>query len=251
MSLCNRRACTSRGLAPELDAIVMCGLSWDREQRYATARDIALELERKLGIATQSEVSDWLQEVAGAALARRASQLRRLQDGARGRLVTQEDAGGPSTRILDPGEVSSSEALPEGSSTPSIETRSRTTLVRLAWPWLVGGVCVMGALVALAVVWLRGDDPAAVTSTSPPPPPAAGATAPAVVHSEELPSGISEVVAGAPAPMRRAQPKRSARAHAKPAREAPDVRPPCSPVIYVDGIRRINPDCPPTVRSKQ
>jgi serine/threonine protein kinase len=239
-------------LAPELDAIVMRGLSRDREQRYATAREMALELERRLGIATQSEVSDWLLEVAGAALAQRASQLRRLQERAGGPSVTvnQADATGSSTRILDHDEVSSSGALPQGSSTPSIETRSRTTEVRVAWPWLVAGACVVGVLVALGILWLRGDGSVSPAVTSIPPPPAAGAAAPPVVPVEELPSGVSEAAAGAPAPVRRAPPKRSARANTKHASEAQEVKPPCSPVIYVDGIRRINPDCPPTVRSK-
>ena len=253
------------GLPPELDAIVMRGLARERQERYATAREMALELERKLGIATQSEVSDWLEHVAGDVLAQRASQLRSLQ--ARGGVAlfgaAQDAAPGPSTRILAHDELSSSEVMRE-SSTPSIETRSRTTEVRGAWRWLVVGAFALVALVALGIAFLRGDVrersrpsapavPAAQHDepSEPPPPTAAGSAALRVAPSDVLPSSLSEAVAGAPAPVRRAQPKRSVRATAKSKGEAEDVKPPCSPVIYVDGIRRINPDCPQAVRPKR
>ena len=251
-------------LVPELDAIVMRGLSRDREQRYATAREMALELERKLGIATQSEVSDWLQGVAGAALARRASQLRQLQERVDGALLDApppQGASGPSTRILDHDELPAVGTMP-GGSTPSIETRSRTTEVRVAWPWFVAGACVVAVLAVLGIGWLRGGaereattavPPAAFVPTTPiaPPPLAAGSAARLDVPSDPLPSGLSEPAAGGPAQVKRGVLKRSARSAVKPATEAHEPQPPCSPVIYVDGIRRINPDCPQAVRSRR
>jgi serine/threonine-protein kinase len=258
-------------IAPELDAIVMRGLAREREQRYATAREMALELERKLGIATQSEVSDWLQHIAGAALEQRASQLRRMQE--RGGVplfaFPQGEAAGPSTRILDHDQLSSSDAMRHGSM-PSIETRRRTTEVRSVWPWLVAAACVLGVLAVLGLGWLRGaarepspasappvpaaqpDEPSPV---APMPPPAAGTAAP---PKEVLPSGLSPAAAGTPATDTRAPVRRPRqRVNAKPTLAAPEVKPaqidepPCSPVIYVDGIRRINPDCPQAVRPKR
>jgi serine/threonine-protein kinase len=262
------------GLAPELDAIVMRGLAREREQRYATAREMALELERKVGIATQSEVSDWLQQVAGAELAKRASLLRSLQE--RGGVgLSASDQGDPSqpgTRILDLNEVPSSEVMLQGS-TPSIETRSRTTEVQSVWPWLVLGACLIAALVMLGLGWLRSDTRVRGRAASPVavpelpaaqpaqprhlPLPAAGAHA-TPVSSDALPSGLSPSAAEVPEgderpPARRAQPKRAVRA-VKPSSNAPEVKPaqtdepPCSPVIYVNGIRRINPDCQRPVR---
>jgi len=241
-------------LTPELDAIVMRGLARERDERYATAREMALDLERKLGIATQSEVSDWLEQVAGPVLAARAIQLRKLQE--RGGVpllgALQGDRSRQSTRVLDHDEVSSSEGMVQGS-TPSIETASRPTEVWGAWPWFAFCACAIVALAVFGIGWLRGSgqSPSAarhVSSSPVSPPVAAGSAAPMVAPSDPLPSGFSEEAAGAPAPTRRVHGKRAARAVAKAPMEAAEVVPPCSPVIYVDGIRRINPDCPPTVR---
>jgi serine/threonine-protein kinase len=260
-------------IAPELDAIVMRGLAREREQRYATAREMALELERKIGIATQSEVSDWLQHIAGDALEQRASQLRRLQerDGVPLFALPQGEALGPSTRILDHEQVSSTEAMQHGS-TPSIETRSRTTEVRSVWPWFLAGACVVGVLAVLGIGWLRSaarePSPAAappitaaqLDEPSPPPQPplAAGSDAPPKVVSEALPSGLSPTAAGgAPAPNTGEPATTIRRSRQRVNAKSPVVKPaqpdelPCSPVIYVDGIRRINPDCPQTVRPKR
>jgi eukaryotic-like serine/threonine-protein kinase len=61
-----------------LDRIVMRGLSRDRDQRFASAREMALALEREVGVGTQSEVSDWLDGVAGARISEKAETLRRM-----------------------------------------------------------------------------------------------------------------------------------------------------------------------------
>jgi eukaryotic-like serine/threonine-protein kinase len=66
-------------VTPALDAIVLRGLSRDRELRFASARDMALALEREVGLGTQSEVSDWLERVAGELLQARSLALRELR----------------------------------------------------------------------------------------------------------------------------------------------------------------------------
>ena len=65
----------------QLDAVVLKGLSRDPEQRFASAREMALALERTVGGASQSEVSEWVREVAGTLLDARAAELRRLSQG--------------------------------------------------------------------------------------------------------------------------------------------------------------------------
>jgi serine/threonine-protein kinase len=62
------------GLSAELDAIVMRGLAPAPADRFPTAREMALALDR-LGSASLSEVAEWLESVAGPALARRADQV--------------------------------------------------------------------------------------------------------------------------------------------------------------------------------
>jgi serine/threonine-protein kinase len=55
--------------SPEMDAIVLRGLSRNPADRYATAKDMALALERDVGVAPASEVSAWVEGVAHAKLA--------------------------------------------------------------------------------------------------------------------------------------------------------------------------------------
>jgi serine/threonine protein kinase len=58
-------------LAPAFDPVVARGLQRTPAKRYATARDMALELERCVGIASPSEVGAWVLSLAGPALAER------------------------------------------------------------------------------------------------------------------------------------------------------------------------------------
>jgi len=64
-----------------LDEITLRGLSRDRNARYATAQEMAVVIEREVGLATQSEVASWLRQVAGDRLDDRVRFLTALQDG--------------------------------------------------------------------------------------------------------------------------------------------------------------------------
>jgi eukaryotic-like serine/threonine-protein kinase len=249
-----------------LDAIVMRGLERDRERRYPTAREMALELERKVGIATQSEVSDWLQHLAGDVLRARAALLRQLQEQGGvpllGAAARDERAAG--TRVIEP---SGDAQQPDGSTPPSIETRTHATEVRSVWPWLVAGLAVLVALGLFTASWLR--------DRVPEPPPRQAASAPVAPQVAASPETVAATpaeaavatpaantaalaVAGAPAapavntPPSAAstrKPARAAKKAVKASGDVPAVKPAaiaptkCAPVIYVDGIRRINPDC--------
>lgn len=79
---------------PELDAIVLKALSRDSAERFSTAREMALVLERTVGGASQSEVSEWVRDIAGSLLDQRGDELRRLQQG------SQPAAGSGSMRAL-------------------------------------------------------------------------------------------------------------------------------------------------------
>lgn len=69
-------------IPPALDAIVLRALRRDPSERFDSAREMALTLEREIGLASQSEVATWLQELAGERLQERSVLLGRLQDGA-------------------------------------------------------------------------------------------------------------------------------------------------------------------------
>jgi len=59
-------------ISPEVDYVVMRGLSRHEGERFATAREMAVALERAIGrVASSAEVADWMESVAGTALAAR------------------------------------------------------------------------------------------------------------------------------------------------------------------------------------
>jgi serine/threonine-protein kinase len=66
-------------VSPELDAIVMRGLDVDREKRYQNAREMALDLERKIGLANPSEIGGWVERLASNALRDRAERIARME----------------------------------------------------------------------------------------------------------------------------------------------------------------------------
>jgi serine/threonine-protein kinase len=64
---------------PALDRLVLQGLSRDPEQRFGSARQMALALEHEIGLATQSQVTDWLHDLAGELLQERSRTLAQLR----------------------------------------------------------------------------------------------------------------------------------------------------------------------------
>jgi serine/threonine protein kinase len=62
-----------------LDAIVLHALARDREQRFATAREMALALERIGPLAPASEVGLWVEALAAEALGEREVRLRQVE----------------------------------------------------------------------------------------------------------------------------------------------------------------------------
>jgi len=67
------------GIPEALDDVVMKGLARDPEQRYATAREMALALEVACGGASVASVSSWLEGVAGESLTTRADKVARYE----------------------------------------------------------------------------------------------------------------------------------------------------------------------------
>jgi eukaryotic-like serine/threonine-protein kinase len=66
-------------IPPALDAIVMRGLERDPEKRFATAREMAIAIERQVGFASSSEVAEWVEEAAAASIQRRAEKVKEIE----------------------------------------------------------------------------------------------------------------------------------------------------------------------------
>ena len=62
-----------------LDKVTLRGLERDPSRRFGTAREMALALERAIGVASSSEVGEWVEAVAQTELRRRAARLAALE----------------------------------------------------------------------------------------------------------------------------------------------------------------------------
>ena len=91
-------------LGPEVDAIVMRGLASDPRQRFGSARDLALELERKIGLAPPSEVSEWVERLAKEVIDARGSLVRAMELASNDLIAI--DTHPPPAPVPPPGRVS-------------------------------------------------------------------------------------------------------------------------------------------------
>jgi serine/threonine-protein kinase len=68
-----------RDLPPGIDRIVLRALDRDAELRYATARDMAVELEDCVGLASPMQVGGWVDSLAYAVLSKRAAAIAEIE----------------------------------------------------------------------------------------------------------------------------------------------------------------------------
>jgi len=66
-------------LEPAIDAVVLRGLARDPAMRFATAREMALAIEQTIGLASPSEVGEWVELVASDELHRRAQTIAEIE----------------------------------------------------------------------------------------------------------------------------------------------------------------------------
>jgi eukaryotic-like serine/threonine-protein kinase len=181
-------------LPPGLDAVVMRGLKRDPRERYATARDMAMDLENTVGLASPTQVGAWVESLAQNALAQRAATIAEIESSS-SRVVdvpylTQSSAQALASDAAPAGETGHDPPAyglraprPANDSIPPV---SRWWGFRKG-PWLVGGAVVMVACTVLLSVLRRAPElapvalPASTTLVTrpgaPPAPPPSGAVA--------------------------------------------------------------------------
>jgi serine/threonine-protein kinase len=97
---------SARGIPQAVDSIVMRGLAREPRYRFATAREMAMAIESVLAPATTREVGDWVVQIAGETLDRRAEKLAEIE----------------SVSTLIPREIAPAAAIPRAASAPSIQS---------------------------------------------------------------------------------------------------------------------------------
>ena len=152
-----------------LDAVLLRGLSRSPNDRFATARDLALALEACLGIASTNEVAEWVDSIAHTAIVRRAATVRAIE------ASPAASAAEPSA-LAPPAVVASSAtnalARPVESTGPGpalVRGGAGALALRGRRRWFTATVMVLGALNLFLVarrLWHRTHSPERELSTT-------------------------------------------------------------------------------------
>jgi serine/threonine protein kinase len=113
---------------PALDAITLRGLDRTQEQRFASARDMALELEKAHRLATAAEIGQWVQSIAESSLADRRLKVARLERESARKLPAE----------VDQNRYPSVAPPPRDESTVVESRRGRTSFFTRAWARALG-----------------------------------------------------------------------------------------------------------------
>ncbi|MEY4576394.1 MAG: hypothetical protein RL701_1097 [Pseudomonadota bacterium] len=265
-----------------LDAIVLRALQRQPSARYANAHDMALQLERAIGLASQREIAAWLQETASERLAERAKQIAALQDDSAVRARREVRGTLSGTRRIAP-PTAASPVAPDNRTvdldehTDAFELTTNTfvaadasllapvvSLVEAPPPrgvmararWVVGLAAVLGLCAWLVQAWQsrnveeRSQPTAAATrvavTAEAAPPPAVAEVKP------ELPAALPSVVSRVAGHTRSGSARAASRVlvpraalHMPPveAAAAPPKRCALHYELDAKGIRRLKPEC--------
>lgn len=202
-------------IPPELDAIVLKGLSVDVAKRYSTARELALELERTVGLASPSEVGEWVESLASDVLrarAERISAMERVSSNLTVAKSTPPSATGPSSSRLPAaapsgrhpslgagtdtagvtmGEMTMQTSTPAGTEIPAkVPDKPRDLAPLIAIGSFLGALAVIGLVLGGWALLSRPGAPAvapaSAATTTEPPTPATGSAPPAASASSAL-----------------------------------------------------------------
>ncbi len=209
----------------ELDVICMCALSRDPADRFQTARDMALAIEKASPLATASEVGAWVESVAHDAIEARVARVHEIES--RSNVFAREDAA--------TGDDASARSAVR-------RTGGRSALV-------LGGAAVAVAVVIAAVAIgarvFGGHDAAPAASAA-----SAAASTPAAPVAPPPPETVTVYVDKPAPPPASATPSATVAAtHAAPAvhhkAAVHSTRNACREPFYVDssGIKHIKPEC--------
>jgi serine/threonine-protein kinase len=212
------------GIPPEVDRVVLRGLAADPAARFASARDMALALERALPVASQPAVGAWVASVARDALARRAAMVAAVERASPGDLGRTATAGSAPPAGVRPG------------------APSRV--------WVVAVIAgISGAALAVGGVALvtrsrdapieSGGVPSAASTSPAPSSPAPPTTAASEVPP--APAATASPTASAAAPSASIPPPARPRPRASTKPETPDCRVPH--YFDAEGIKRYKPGC--------
>ncbi|HEY8088208.1 MAG TPA: serine/threonine-protein kinase [Polyangiaceae bacterium] len=233
------------GLEPVWDDIVLRGLERDEEKRWASAREMALEIESKLQLARATEVGAWVESLAHESLVRRAADVTAVESASDVELVPAEPesvGSAPSGSSLRPSVLEPAAGAGESTGSklsvvssplsvaPGPKNRTRRTVA------LVGaGAGVVGVLAWVAIAMRSSSPPPEAAkpapsdiatipapASAPPPPPAVLASSSAAAPASAPPL-VTAAVAGAKPPSRPSRPAHGSPASPSAATKSPSL----------------------------
>jgi eukaryotic-like serine/threonine-protein kinase len=228
---------------PAVDQVVLRALEKEPARRFATAREMAIELERAAGVASAYEVGEWVRSVANEALALRAARVKEMESTSAVRMVPPSLEAWERSRS-SVSIVQAPMAAPAPAPTPP---RSNLPLVIVtvavtALLGIVGLVLVFALRSRPAPAAAPAPEPSAVLSETAPEPaatPAAQPTAPPPEPEPEASSVALEDLSPDPAPVvpRKITPPST--------NKAPAAKANCASPFFVDqnGIKHPRPEC--------
>ncbi len=208
-----------RGVPRLLDAIALHGLARNPEQRFASAREMALALEKVGPVAHAHEVGEWVESMAAESIGERSARLKELETTSaswRATMATLDEESPPSSvRLADLFEDDEDVSTPR---TPSSATTREfrggmgpATPQAAIVPWpdapktdrphalvVFAAYVVLGAAAVLAAMTLRSlrgghpADPSSAGNAAPVP----MATAPSFTFPSGCPAGMTLVPGG-------------------------------------------------------
>jgi serine/threonine-protein kinase len=165
------------------DAIVMRGLARDPAQRYATARDMASDLERAAPAIRASELGVWVASLASEVLTARAAVIADMEKlalgsegGAQGLPLVTGVASQSSPRVEYAGDLSQAshagvvtERIPSAGTAPRWGSNRRFTLVALAGLLALGVYAAFSLNLRSSTRGAADEAPGSVAASVPPP----------------------------------------------------------------------------------
>jgi serine/threonine-protein kinase len=172
------------GLPSGIDEVVLRGLARDPANRWATAREFALALEKCARVAPPSEIGEWMQAIAGEELARRLKKVADIEGGSIRLPVASEmsetapESSADGVRV---GEVPSQAS--SISVSKSEQSASPIVPLHASWARIVAGGLAGLLVVTVLFAFAGGGRGSRSAATSPPPSTSVAPTTPTATTS--------------------------------------------------------------------
>lgn len=167
----------------ELDAIVMRGLEVDPSRRYQTALEMAIDLERRIGLASVGEISAWVKWLASEALDQRADRVAAMEKAASLLPVAAAPRPAPSDPAMSElaslhgdtvasrcgaGDGLSTTGTPLGTELPAPTAPRRQDLAAVALLSFSGALALVGVVLVAVSLYARSHHAATAAAAAPP-----------------------------------------------------------------------------------